>query len=71
MRPRIARSKPLRLRTIFSRDAWTEGEDEYIRANFTRESPERVASTIGRSVAEVIERAEFLRKKHGKDWLRR
>lgn len=71
MRPRIARSKPPRLRTIFSRGAWTEGEDEYIRANFARESPEKVASTIGRSVAEVIERAEFLRKKHGKDWLRR
>lgn len=71
MRPRVSRAKPLRLRTIFSRDAWTEGEDEYIRANFARESPEKVASTIGRSVAEVIERAEFLRKKHGKDWLRR
>lgn len=71
MRTRIARSNPLRLRTIFSCDAWTEGEDEYIRGNFARESPEKVASTIGRSVAEVIERAEFLRKKHGKDWLRR
>lgn len=71
MRTRICRERPLRLRTIFSLDEWTDGEDEYIRGNFARESPERVASTIGRSVAEVVERAEHLRKRYGKDWLRR
>lgn len=74
----VDRPRRLELRTDFRGEPWTRGEDMYIRSRYGEgretvegmEGADRVAAVLGRSKAEVVDRAYYLKKKHGKEWRR-